>query len=94
MTRLSSLILLAATSLALAAPALAKTTIQQGESLCKAEAQKQHSPKSLRIDKDDLKATNQSFVFTLRMKGADDVAAKLSCKVDRETQAVVLTASE
>jgi hypothetical protein len=94
MTRLSSLILLTAASLALASPALAKTTIQQGETLCKTEVQKAHAAKSVRFDKNEMKATGEAFVFTVRIKGADDKPASFSCTVDRETKAVVLAAVE
>src|SRR5262245_46247485 len=94
MTRLSSLIILTAASLALAAPALAKTSITGGENLCKAEVKKQHAPKSMKVDKEETKATTDAFVYVLKIKGADDANAKVRCTVDRESNAVALVLAE
>jgi hypothetical protein len=89
MTRLSSLITLTALTLALASPALAKTSIQKGETLCKAEIAKQTpAPKSVRVDKEGVKASADTFVYTVRIKNADDSAGKLFCTVDRGSEAV------
>lgn len=89
MTRISSLILLSAAAIALASPALAKTTIAGGEKLCKAEVAKAQPPfKSARVDKEGAKATNASFVFDVKVWNADNSVGKLLCTVDRETQAV------
>ncbi|CAN0498416.1 unnamed protein product, partial [Phaeothamnion confervicola] len=53
MTRVSSLILLTAAAIALASPALAKTTLQKGQNVCKEElAKAQPAYKSVRIDKE------------------------------------------
>ena len=95
MTRLSSLLVLSAAALALSSPALAKgATVLQGESLCKAEVQKQQAPKSVRIDKDATRATTVALIYTLRIKGADDATSKVRCTVDRDSRAVVLSAGE
>ncbi len=89
MTRISSLITLSALAIALAAPALAKTSVQKGENLCKAEIAKQSpTPKSVRIDKEGVKASGDTFVYTVRIKNADDSAGKLFCTVDRTSEAV------
>jgi len=89
MTRVSSLLLLSAASLVLAAPAFAKISVQSGENLCKAEIAKQDpAPKSVRADKDSTKATGASFVFMFKVKNADDSSAKLLCTVDRSTETV------
>jgi hypothetical protein len=89
MTRVSSLILLVASVLALASPALAKASIQKGEILCKAEiAKHEPAPKSVRVDKEGVKATGGLFVYTVRVKNADDSGGKLLCTVDRESETV------
>ena len=89
MTRVSSLILLSAAALALASPALAKTSIQKGEILCKAEIAKQEpAPKTVRVDKEGVRINGGLFVYTVRVKNADDSAGKLFCTVDRESEAV------
>jgi len=89
MTRVSSLILLSAAALALASPALAKTSIQKGEILCKAEIAKQDpAPKTVRVDKEGVKINGGIFVYTVRVKNADDSSGKLFCTVDRESEAV------
>lgn len=89
MARLSSLIILSATAMALASPALAKVSVQGGENLCKAEIGKQ-SPeaKSVKVDKDSTKATSAAFVYTFKVKNADDSSSKLLCTVDRGSEAV------
>jgi hypothetical protein len=96
MTRLSSLILLSAGAILLSSPAFAgKASINTSEKLCKAELDKQSpAPKSVRVDKDITKADNAAFVFTLRVKNADDSNAKVLCTVNRETSAVSLAAAE
>jgi hypothetical protein len=52
------------------------------------------APKSVRVDKDITKADNAAFVFTLRVKNADDSNSKVLCTVNRETSAVSLAAAE
>jgi hypothetical protein len=92
MTRVSSLILLAVASVALASPALAKTTITQGENLCKEEVKKQKAPKTLKLDKDETKATQDAFIYVVKIKDSADVASKVKCTVSFETNAVILGA--
>lgn len=89
MTRLSSLIVLSATTMVLAAPAFAKMTLQSAESLCKTEIGKQQPDlKFVKVDKDQTRATGAAFVYTFKIKNADDTAGKLVCTVDRATDAV------
>ena len=88
MTRLSSLVILTAASLALASPAFAKISVQGGENLCKAEIAKDATLKSAKADKDATKATGAAFVFSFKVKNADDSAGKLLCTVDRNTETV------
>jgi hypothetical protein len=94
MTRLSSLLLLTAAAFALASPAMAKTSIAGAENLCRAEVKKQHSPKSIKIDKEETKATNAAFVYIVKIKAADDSSAKVRCTVDRDSSAVALAITE
>ena len=85
MTRISSPILLSATTLAFASPALAKADLNQGVQLCKAELGKQNpAPKSMRTDKEHARAFGDTFVFAFQVKNADDSNATLLCTVDRE----------
>ncbi len=89
MTRVSSLILLSAASILLAAPALAKISVQSGENLCKTEIAKQDPAlKSVKVDKDSTKATGAAFVYLFKVKNADDSSAKMLCTVDRSTETV------
>lgn len=96
MTRLSSLAILAAAAVALAAPAFATPiSIQKGEAVCKAAAAAQTpAPKSVRVDKDETRVNADVLKFTLRVKAADDKSTKMICAVDRESQAASLTAAE
>ncbi len=92
MTRLSSLIVLSATALALASPALAKTTIQKGEHLCKAElAKAEPAYKSVRVDKEGAKASNDVFVFDVKVRHADNSASKVLCTVDRQASTALIS---
>ena len=89
MTRLSSLVLLSAAAIALAAPAFAKMSVQSAESLCKSEINKQQpEAKSVKVDKSSTKATGASFIYTFKVKAADDAVGKLVCTVDRSTDTV------
>lgn len=89
MTRLSSLLILSAATVAFAAPALAKISVQGAENLCKTEISTKHAgAKSVKVDKDSTKATGGSFVYMFKVKAADDSALKLNCTVDRSTETV------
>ncbi len=86
---IAALVLCAAFS---ATPALADTSIAKGKQVCEAAAKAQTpAPKSVRTDRDATRVSHASLVYTLRVKNADDISAKLSCTVDRETAAPVLT---
>jgi hypothetical protein len=92
--RITSSLILAATILAIAAPANAKTSIQKGEQACKEAAEgQQPAPKSVRVDKDETRVNNDVLTFTLRVKNADDSSAKLVCNVDRSTDAATVAAA-
>lgn len=89
MTRLSSLVLLSATAIALASPAFAKMSVQSAEGLCKSEIGKQQpDAKSVKVDKQLTRATGATFVYTFKVKNADDSLAKLLCTVDRSNDTV------
>ncbi len=89
MTRLSSLIILSATAIALASPALAKISVQSAEKLCKTEIGKQHEgAQSVKVDKESTRASNSSFTYLFKVKQADDSTVKLYCTVDRSTDSV------
>ena len=89
MTRLSSLVVLSAVAVAFASPALAKISVQGAENLCKTEISTKHpDAKSVKVDKDSTKASGGSFVYTFKVKQADDSSVKLACTVDRSTETV------
>jgi len=89
MTRLSSLIVLSAAALALAAPAFAKITVQSAEGLCKTEIRKKQADlQFLKVDKDLPRATGAAFIYTFKIKNADDTPGKLVCTVDRGADTV------
>jgi hypothetical protein len=83
MKRSSSLAVLAALSLALAAPVHAGTSVQSGKRLCTTAAKAQTpTPVSVRVG-DAERATNDTFWFPLRVKGADGATTRMMCTVDR-----------
>jgi hypothetical protein len=89
MTRLSSLAILSAATLAFAAPAFAKISVATAEKLCKEHISAQTpAPKSVKVDKESTRATNASFSYTFKVKNADDSNGKLKCTVDRTTETV------
>jgi siroheme synthase len=88
----SSLIALLVAAVAIgAAPAIAKTSLTKGKSLCEAAAKSATpAPKSVRTDNDATKVSDSTLTYTLRVKNADDSQATITCKVDRETDAASL----
>lgn len=89
MTRLSSLIVLTATAIALASPALAKISVSAAEKLCKEEITKQQpTAKSVKVDKESTRATGGAFTYLFKVKNADDTSVKLECTVDRGSETV------
>jgi hypothetical protein len=97
MTRLSSRIFLSAAAIALSSPALAKTSIQKGENLCKSEISKlEPAPTSGRVDKEGARASNDTFVFDVKARDAANASIKLTCTVNREndTASVALLSAD
>ncbi len=95
MIRASSLALLLAAVTLVAAPALAKPSIQTGKNICTAEVKKQTpAPKSVRIDDNATRVTSDAFIYTLKTKNADDSAGKLICTVSVSTSAATLAPTE
>lgn len=88
----TSLIALLVAGLAIAAaPAVAKTTLSKGKSLCEAAAKAATpTPKSVRTDNDDTKVSDTTLTYKLRVKNADDTTSTISCKVDRETDVATI----
>lgn len=87
MTRASSLIILSSLAIALASPALAKTSIQKGENICEAELAKADPAfKSVRVDKETARASNDVLVFNVKVRNADNSVGKMTCTVDREAE--------
>ena len=89
MARLSSLVVLSAVAVAFAAPALAKISVQGAESLCKTEISTKHpDAKSVKVDKESTRSIGSTFVYLFKVKQADDSLVKLTCTVDRSSEAV------
>lgn len=89
MTRVSSLIILSATAIALASPALAKISVQGAEKLCKTEITNQNAgAQSVKVDKESTRASGNTFTYLFKVKQADNSTVKLNCTVDRTTDSV------
>ncbi len=67
----------------LAAPAIAKTSIQQASNLCKA-AVKEKSGKSVKVFDDNTKVDAGQVVLEVRYVAADGQKVMAKCVVDRE----------
>jgi hypothetical protein len=93
MKRASSLAFLAALSLAIAAPVHAGISVQSGKRLCTAAAKAQTpTPTSVRVG-DANRASNDSFVFPVRVKGADGTTVRMMCTVDRNASRAEIAAA-
>ena len=91
----SSRIALLITGAALvAAPAIAVTSISKGKKVCESAARAQTpAPKSVRIDDDKTRANDNTLIYTLKVKNADDTVGTVTCRVDRATDAPTLNAA-
>lgn len=86
MKKTSLIALLVAGVAIAAAPAVAKTSLSKGKSLCEAAAKAATpAPKSVRTDNDSTKVNDTTLTYKLRVKNADDTTATVTCKVDRES---------
>ena len=86
MKKTSLIALLVAGVAIAAAPAVAKTTLTKGKSLCEAAAKAADpAPKSVRTDTDATQVSDATLTFKLKVKNADDSIANITCTVDRET---------
>ena len=91
MKKTSLIALLVAGAAIAAAPAIAKTTLTKGKSLCEAAAKAADpAPKSVRTDTDATKVSDATLTYTLKVKKADDSVANVTCTVDRDTDAAKL----
>ena len=91
-TSLIAILVVAATAVT-AGPALAKTSLSKGKSICEAAAKAQTpAPKSVRTDSDATRVSDVTLTFVLRVKAADDTQGVVICTIDRETDAPTLAA--
>lgn len=88
--KIATPVILLAATLAVASPAMAKTSLSKGSQLCNDAIEKTH-PKSARIDDDETRSSDTTLWFVLNVKKADGATAKFSCVVDRAAQTVQLT---
>jgi len=88
----SSLIALLVASVAIAAaPAVAKTSLSKGKSLCEAAAKAATpAPKTVKTDNDATKVSDATLTYKLRLKQADDTLTTITCKIDRETDTATI----
>lgn len=88
----SSLIVLLIAGAAIAAPAIAGTSISRGKTICETAAKAlTPAPKVVRTDGDKTKVNDTTLTFTLRVRNADDTSGSMTCKVDRATDAATIT---
>jgi hypothetical protein len=78
----------AALAVAAAGPALAKAplSLNNSKQICE-DAVRAESPaaKSANVDDSQTRANNDTAVFTLKIRKADDSASRVTCSVDRKT---------
>lgn len=93
--KISTSVILIASSLALAAPALAATSLAKGEKLCKTAVSAQTpAPASVRVDDGETRSSKETIWFKLKTKSAEGAAGVVACTVNRETEEVALAAAQ
>jgi hypothetical protein len=91
MKRLLPLFVLACIAM-FAAPASAKTSLNEAIRLCKTEIDKMTpQPKSARADRDQTRVSDTHLWVAFKYTGADGRLNKLTCMVDREANTAELT---
>ena len=86
--------LLAAVALA-ASPAIAKPTIQTGKNTCTTEIKKKTpAPKTVRFDDLATRITSDAFIYTLKLKNADDSDGTMICTFNLSTNVATLAAGQ
>jgi hypothetical protein len=91
----SLLVRLTAAAMLISSPALAKTSINGGEQLCKAAiAAQKPEIQSPRVDRDLTRAVDDTLVFTFFGRDAAKARVKLACTVDRTNDAVSLAGAD
>ena len=89
--KISSVVILTAVAVTLAAPASAKTTIIKGEQLCKAAvAAQEPAPKSYRVNKASARVSDGHLWFEVRTRNEANEALDVICTVDRAAGVVSL----
>ena len=74
---------------------MAKTSLGKGKKLCEAAAKAdQPAPKTVYVDKNEMTVSDASLTFRLRVKKSDDSSVRLTCAVDRETDAATLAPAQ
>jgi hypothetical protein len=92
MKLVSSLAILAAFSLTVAAPALAEVSIPKGEVLCeKAVVSADAANKSAKVRKNETALSNGAIVYQVRVTKTDGAKQTVECRVNRETSETVVT---
>jgi hypothetical protein len=95
MKRASSLAVLFAAVTLVAAPAIAKPSLQTGKNTCTAEVKKQTpAPKSVRVDDTGTRVTNDAFIYKLKVRNADNSSATTICTFNVDTSAATLAPAE
>lgn len=87
-------LVLAAFAIAAAPPALAKTSLSKAQKICEDTLKSADpAPASVRTERDSTLVSDAAVTFTIRVKNADDSSSKITCTVDRETDAPSITVS-
>jgi siroheme synthase len=79
-------LVLAALAVAAVGPAFAKASLTHSQQICESAVKAQSpAPKSAKVDSDLTRADDDTAIFTLDIRKADDSAGKVTCSVDRKT---------
>lgn len=88
-------LILAAMAIGLAGAAGAKTSLSHSQQICESAVKAQSpAPKSERVDDSMTRADDDTAVFTLNVRQADDSTSKVICSIDRKTSKPTLTQSK
>jgi uncharacterized protein YdeI (BOF family) len=74
-------LVLAALAAAVVGPAFAKTSLTHGQEICESAVKAQTpAPKSTNVDDSQTRADNDTVVFTINIRKADDSAGRVTSK--------------
>ena len=91
MSKLSIVAFLTAAGIALAAPAMAQTSVSKAHKTCETASKAlRPSPKSAKVDKDETRSSDDAIVVRLSVRTREGALVDVTCTVNRATGVATL----